>query len=173
MKPAHRFLVIAALIVIVIAGGIVICPRRDAAPMRLKLPDAHGLEWEIAAWRGKVIVVNYWASWCAPCREEIPSLAASAGKFAAAPAQPVQFVGIGIDTAAGVERFGREYGVPYPLVIAPQQVLDDTVKLGNTARALPFTLVIDPRGAVRHAHAGLVSQAELEKQIHELLDEFP
>jgi peroxiredoxin len=124
----------------------------------------------MARWRGKIIVANYWATWCPPCRTEIPDFSAAAREFTAA---PVQFVGISIDMADKVQSFAREHEVASPLLIAPRQALDETVNFGNTARVLPFTLIIDRHGVARHRHIGLTARDTLEKQIRELLAETP
>jgi peroxiredoxin len=178
MKPSTRLprhLLTVALIAIACAGiGYLLradtTAEATAALLTLKLPDPQGTEQDMAHWQGKIIVANYWATWCPPCRQEIPDFIATADEFSAA---PVQFVGISIDTAAKVQDFGREHGVSYPLLIASQQVLDDTARFGNTLRVLPFTLIIDRHGIVRHTHIGRVARNTLSGQIRALLAEAP
>ncbi|GHT82649.1 thioredoxin [Betaproteobacteria bacterium] len=174
MKPAPRLALYLLIVSLIASAGIGYLLRTNAtaeataAVLTLKLPDPQGAVQDMAHWQGKIIVANYWATWCPPCREEIPDLSASADEFSAA---PVQFVGISIDTAAKVQDFGREHAISYPLLIASRQVLDDTASFGNTLRALPFTLIIDRHGVVRHTHIGRVARKTLTTQIRALLAE--
>ena len=83
--------------------------------LALELPDSGSASRPLAAWKGKVLVVNFWATWCPPCRKEIPAFSAMSTKYQA---QGVQFVGISIDTATNVREFQARNAVSYPLVIA-------------------------------------------------------
>ncbi|MCC4117924.1 TlpA family protein disulfide reductase [Aromatoleum toluclasticum] len=141
---------------------------RDAgAPiLALELPDSNGQPQALAQWRGKVLVVNFWATWCPPCLREIPEFAAVSRRFADA---PVQFVGIGIDQPDNVRRFAEENKVPYPLLIAPLQTLAVTSALGNTSQALPFTAIFDRQGELDFVKLGTLNEAELEGKIRALL----
>ena len=117
-------------------------------------------------WRGKVIVANFWATWCPPCRKEIPDFAAVSQSLAG---EPVQFIGLSIDSADKVRAFKDEFKVPYPLLIAGPEVLTLAAGFGNEARALPFTLIIDRDGTVRHIKLGTLKREELEGKIRALL----
>ncbi|MBI1906438.1 MAG: TlpA family protein disulfide reductase [Rhodocyclales bacterium] len=136
------------------------------ALMAVRLPDLQGVEQGLEQWRGKVMVVNYWATWCPPCIKEIPEFSSVSRRYAD---QPVQFVGISIDDADKVKAFRDQYDVPYPLLIATLDALEITAELGNEAQALPFTLIVDPKGAIRHAKLGTLSESELEGKIDALL----
>lgn len=139
-----------------------------AALLALTLPDTTGELQAIEQWRGKVIVANFWATWCPPCRKEIPDFAAASRSFADA---PVQFVGLSIDSADKVRAFETEFEVPYPLLIASPQVLGLASGFGNAAQGLPFTVIIDRGGVVRHIKLGTLNQSELEGKIRALLAE--
>lgn len=141
-------------------------PSAAAELLALQLPDTEGNPQALAQWRGKVVVVNFWATWCPPCRKEIPDFAAAARSFSA---EPVQFVGLSIDSAEAVQTFAREFDVPYPLLIASPQVLGLAARFGNTAQALPFTVILDRNGEVRHVKLGTLNLAELEGKIRSLL----
>ena len=129
---------------------------------RLRLPDLSGREQELAQWRNSILVVNFWATWCEPCREEIPALlrvqAANASK-------KVRIVGIAIDSADKVRQFANEYHIDYPLLVGGMEVIDLTRKLGNTAGGLPYTVVVDASGKVVVKHLGRISEAQLEQAI--------
>jgi peroxiredoxin len=132
----------------------------------LRLPDADGKEHAFEQWRGKVIVANFWATWCPPCRKEIPDFADVSRAFAS---EAVQFVGISIDDADKVRRFDEELDVPYPLLIASPQVLALATGFGNQAQALPFTVIFDREGKVRHVKLGTLNRSDLEGRIRPLL----
>ncbi|AKU13699.1 thioredoxin [Azoarcus sp. CIB] len=141
--------------------------REAGAPiLALSLPDSNGQPQALSQWRGKVLVVNFWATWCPPCLREIPEFAAVSRRFADA---PVQFVGIGIDQPDNVRRFAEDNRVPYPLLIAPLQTLAVTSALGNTSQALPFTAIFDRQGELDFVKLGTLNEAELEGKIRALL----
>lgn len=148
-------------------------PARAAASnaaetlMALTLPDLQGKEQALEQWRGKVIVVNYWATWCPPCIKEIPEFAAVSRKFAD---QPVQFVGISIDSLEKVLEFDAEHQVPYPLLIGTHETLRRFAELGNAPQAMPFTVILDRDGSLRHVKLGTLSEDELEAKIAALLE---
>jgi peroxiredoxin len=139
-----------------------------ATLMALSLPDTHGEEQAIAQWKGKIIVANYWAPWCSPCRTEIPGFIETSRDLAD---KQVQFVGISIDDADKVRAFGEQFAIPYPLLVAPLQVLDQTAGFGNKIKALPLTILIDRHGIVRHVRLGMMSRNELKKRIRQLLED--
>lgn len=139
---------------------------RGSKLLALSLPDTTGTPQALAQWRGKVLVANFWATWCPPCLKEIPGFAAVSRKF---DAEGVQFVGISIDTVEQVARFQRDKAVPYPLLIGSADTLQLAAELGNGAQALPFTLILDEKGEIRHAKLGTWSEADLEARIRPLL----
>lgn len=181
MKTAVRS-ILAGLVLLAlgIALGMLAQPPRSAqaatpdkvptaavdALLALRLPDAAGKEQAIAQWRGKVLVVNFWATWCPPCREEIPDFAVISQAFASA---PVQFVGLSVDAASKVRAFNDKNQIPYPLLVAGNDILGLAAELGNTPRALPFTVIIDRNGKLSHAQLGILHRAELERRIRALL----
>lgn len=134
--------------------------------LALTLPDPAGTPQPLAQWRGKVIVANFWATWCPPCLKEIPGFAQVSRRYAE---RGVQFVGISIDSVDQVRRFQEEQAVPYPLLIGSAQTLQMAAELGNPAQGLPFTLILDPRGEIRNIKLGTLTEADLEAKIQALL----
>ena len=130
--------------------------------MRLRLPDVSGKDQSLAQWRDKVLVVNFWATWCEPCREEIPVLLRVQAKHAS---NGVQIVGISVDSADKVRQFASQYRIGYPLVIGSMEVIELTRGLGNNAAGLPYTIVLDRSGRVVKTHLGGISEVELESAI--------
>jgi len=139
-------------------------PDAEAAAelLRLRLPDISGNDQSLAQWRNKVLVVNFWATWCEPCREEVPVLIRVQAKYEA---NGVQVVGISVDSVDKVRQFANEYRIEYPLVIGSIAVIEVTRRLGNKAAGLPYTVVIDRSGRVVKTHLGAISEVELERAI--------
>jgi thiol-disulfide isomerase/thioredoxin len=136
-------------------------PTANAAArlLSLTLPDLEGKPQALSQWKGKVLVVNFWATWCPPCKEEMPEFSRLNKEFSP---NGVQFVGISIDTAEKVLAFSKETPVSYPLLISNLDSLDLASDLGNRAKGLPFT-IIRPAGRlpatgqtrqVRHSGSG-------------------
>jgi len=130
--------------------------------MRLRLPDTSGKDQSLVQWRDKVLIVNFWATWCEPCREEVPALLRVQTKYAS---NGVQVVGISLDSVDKVRQFAIEYRIGYPLVIGSMEVIDLTRRLGNKAAGLPYTVVLDRSGRVVKTHLGGISETELESAI--------
>ena len=123
-----------------------------------QLPDVHGAPTSVSRWRGKVLVVNFWATWCAPCKEEIPEFIALQTEFAG---KNVQFIGIAADRADKVTAFAEDYRINYPILIGNIDALDLATKLGNRISALPFTVVIDREGRLAHKQLGVLKADKL------------
>lgn len=126
----------------------------------LMLATPQGQPASLAQWSGKVRVINFWATWCPPCREEMPEFSRVQEKLAD---KGVQFVGIGIDTPDNIINFQKSHPVSYPLLMGAYEVLKLTVELGNSSSALPFTVILDREGNIAHSKMGKLTEAELEK----------
>lgn len=117
--------------------------------------------------RGKVAVVNFWATWCPPCRKEIPDLIEAQEQYRE---RGVAFLGIAVeDNNALVQDFARTYGINYPQVSGKEQGIALMQKLGNQAAGLPFTLVLDAQGKIVDTRRGAMSAARLEQALQEAL----
>jgi thiol-disulfide isomerase/thioredoxin len=141
-------------------------PAAVSALTRADLPDLAGGRATLERWRGKVVVVNFWASWCPPCREEIPGLIRIQQKLAA---NGVQIVGIAVDSVDKSRQAAAEMAISYPVLVAEVQMIDLTRRLGNRAGGLPFTIVLDREGRLVTTHLGLLSEAQLERLVTPLL----
>jgi len=142
-------------------------PGVALALTRLELPDLQGKRSTLQQWRGKVMVVNFWATWCPPCREEIPGLIQIDRKFAS---NGVQVVGIAVDQPEKANKYATEIGIRYPVLVAGIEVMDIARQLGNRSGALPFTVVLDRSGNVVKTHLGILSEADLATLLRPLLD---
>ena len=151
------------------AGVAAFQMRQSAAPgassgaveqfYQQSLRDATGSTVPMSTHRGKVVVVNFWATWCVPCVQEIPAFS----KAHTAAAGRVAFVGLGIDSPENIAAFDARFKPSYPLVNAGAAGTDLARAFGNAAGALPFTVVIDGAGKVVASHLGKVDEATLAK----------
>jgi thiol-disulfide isomerase/thioredoxin len=129
-------------------------------------PDLSGVPRRISELNARVLVCNFWATWCEPCREEVPLLIKIREKYAH---KSVEVVGIGIDRAAKMRQFATEFQVPYPLLVADPRATELMRKLGNDAGALPFTVVRDRAGRIGYRHLGLLKEPALAGAIEAML----
>lgn len=126
-----------------------------------------GHKFSLAADRGSVVILNFWGSWCAPCRREAPALAALAAHFAG---DPVRFVGDNVrDSPASAEAFERTFGVGYPSVNDPGEQIALAFHGTVPPSAIPSTLVIDRSGRIAARVVGEVSYSALRALIVKVL----
>ena len=150
------------------AAGFLVGPaifgRRESSGegglMATRFPDLAGKPRQLTEWRGRVLVCNFWATWCAPCREEIPLLVAARAKYAA---KGVEIVGIAVDSGAKVGDFARSLGVTYPILLSEADGLEHMRNLGNSSGGLPYTVFFDREGRVAHRKLGALKQADLDR----------
>ena len=117
-------------------------------------------------YKGKPLIVNFWARWCGPCRAEIPELI----KFRNAHKGKVEVLGIGIeDKAEPAKEFAKAYDMDYPVFVAKDKGIPLMKELGNTKAGLPYTLFIDRNGQVVQRKMGLVKKTDLEAVTPQLL----
>ena len=128
------------------------------ALLKLTLPDLQGTPQALRQWQGRVLVVNFWATWCAPCRKEIPGFSHLQRQYSD---KSVQFIGIAFDSADKVTEFSRQTNIAYPILIAGQELAPITVGLGNAANGLPFTAIIDRDGHLLQSRLGVWQETEL------------
>jgi thiol-disulfide isomerase/thioredoxin len=129
------------------------------------LPDPANQPRPLAQFRGKPLVVNFWASWCGPCVAEMPELSNLHQKYSA---KGVNFVGIAVDTPQNVQGFLARVKVDYPLVVAGFGGGDLARQFGDAQGALPFTVVIDANGKVRSTTLGQIKPDKLSAVLDSL-----
>ena len=121
---------------------------------------------DTAEWQGKILVVNFWASWCPPCIEEMPTLDLLQQEYLQ---QNVLFVGIGIDSPSNIREFLKSTPVSYAIVIGGLEGSNLSKQMGNTQGALPYTVIIDSKGKSTYTKLGKISEDELRKAIKSAL----
>jgi peroxiredoxin len=142
-------------------------PQRDApAALRIgdampdaTLPGLDGKPRSLAEWRGKLVLVNFWASWCAPCREEMPLLDATQKRLAA---KGLQIVGIANDNASATREFLAKTPVGYPILVDDPEHGDLSERLGNSRDVLPYTVLVGRDGRIVARRPGNFSESALD-----------
>jgi thiol-disulfide isomerase/thioredoxin len=137
-----------------------------AALLAASFADTAGRPQTLGRFQGKILVVNFWATWCAPCREEMPAFKRLQDQWAG---RGVQFVGLADDEPQRVERFGRDLGINYPLWVGGDEVGDLAQRLGNRRGVLPYTVVIGPAGDILERRVGAYSESELDSRLQQLV----
>jgi thiol-disulfide isomerase/thioredoxin len=153
-------------------GSIVVVPEDQRVPApALTGTTLDGGTFTLADHLGEVVVLNVWASWCAPCRAEAPTLAALSDEFAG---RGVQFVGLDTrDSDVPARAFVERFGITYPNVIDQDGRLQLLFGESLPPQAIPSTLVIDPQGRVAARALGKVSESSLRGMIEPLLPTAP
>lgn len=144
--------------------GVLGLPSTSGASALLSYSFQHldGRPARLRDWRQRVILCNFWATWCAPCREEVPLLIAAKQQFAQ---DGFEVAGIGIDRAPKLQDFAKEYGVNYPVLIAGGDTSELLRLLGDGAAALPYSIVLDHERRITYRKLGVWSKTELEREI--------
>ena len=166
----------AALLLSVVAGGFFLSSylkgqasgagANSTQRPEFTLTDLQNRPRRVGEWDGKVLVVNFWATWCSPCRKEIPQFIALQQEFGT---RGLQFLGIAIDDPGAVREFVQSLQVNYPVLVGEQDAIDVAKAYGNLIGALPYTVVVDRKGAIVLTHQGEVSGHQLEQVIARLI----
>jgi thiol-disulfide isomerase/thioredoxin len=148
--------------------GAVAIPETALAALRATgYPDVNNVAQPWTQWDGKVIVLNFWATWCPPCREEMPMFSRMQRELGG---RGVQFVGVGIDSPSAIKEFALRMPMSYPLLIGGSASLDLVRALGNANGALPYTIVFDRSGRPVMSRLGLIDETSLARVVLPLLD---
>ncbi len=137
-----------------------------AALFAMTLPDENGKPQPLNQWQGKTVVLNFWATWCAPCREEMPELSELHTEYQD---KNVVVLGIALDETTAIKAFMTETPVSYPLLEAEDTGGQIAASLGNDKSALPYTVIIKPDGSIANTYFGRISKALLEEALVKIL----
>ncbi len=130
------------------------------------LTDKDGVLRNSSEWDGKILVLNFWATWCPPCKKEIPEFIRLQSEFTD---HGVQFIGIALQKAEEVQDFVREIGINYPILTGELDVIDLATKLGNRTGALPYTVVVDKNRKITLVHRGAITYQQAQDAIRSVL----
>jgi len=136
-------------------------PRPD-----FTLGDPNGTLVSAADFNGQVMLVNFWATWCKPCVEEMPMLSGLQQNYAA---HGVQVVGIALDDPQKAQEFAAQLEISYPVLVGTTDAILVGRQYGNRAGMLPYSVLVDSEGIVRWAYLGALDKDELEAQIQAVL----
>jgi thiol-disulfide isomerase/thioredoxin len=150
-----------------IFGVVALQSRSGAADLlAARFVDLDGRPRRLLDWQGRALLCNFWATWCAPCREEVPLLVAAKQQWKK---YLVEIVGIAVDSADKIREFAKTYQIGYPVLVADATALSLLKGLGNAAGVLPYTVALDRNGAVVHRRLGPFSESELRQVLASLV----
>lgn len=159
LQPARRLLLIVSALLLGACSQHASDPEPTDALWRASAFDLSDQPVALLKYRGKPLVINFWARWCPPCRDEIPDFIRTNAQFKT---QGVELVGLAIeDQAPPVADFVREYKIDYPVLLTRDQGYELMVALGNQQGGLPFTVVIDRQGNIVARKVGRMSSTEM------------
>jgi peroxiredoxin len=130
------------------------------------LLDVDGVQRNLSEWQGKVLVINFWATWCAPCREEVPDFVELQSQYQE---DGLQFVGLALQEADEIREFLQEFNVNYPSLAGFNEVAKLAKQLGNDIGVLPYTVFVDRDGTISFTKRGPLSKTDADKVIQTLL----
>jgi thiol-disulfide isomerase/thioredoxin len=153
------------------AGDVASAPEGVGALVGQARPDFRhadldGRVREAADFDGSLTLVNFWATWCAPCVEEMPMLSELQEAYRG---RGLRVVGIALDERERAARFARELGLSYPVLLGEADVVVTSRRFGNSSGMLPYSVLIDTNGVIRWVRLGALERAELERIILENL----
>ncbi|MFL6567414.1 MAG: TlpA family protein disulfide reductase [Burkholderiales bacterium] len=141
-------------------------PSGMEALLAASFPDLSGRRRKLSEWQGRPLLCNFWATWCAPCREELPLLDAASRENASI---GLQIVGIAVDSVANVSKYLTSVQIGYTVLIAEGSVVGLMRALGNANGLLPFSVAVDGAGRLRQRRLGAYSAEELRADLVGLL----
>jgi len=144
----------------VVADPIIGKTRPDFA-----MKDLEGDVRNISEWDGKVLLVNFWATWCPPCMREIPLLVELQEKYAA---QGFQIIGVAIDDIDAINSFADDMGINYPILPGELEAIKLSRQYGNRIDGLPYTAFVNRQGKISHVIAGELHKEKADRILKEL-----
>ncbi len=145
------------------AGG----PVPDSTrPPAFALAGLDGRQHELGEWRDKVVLLNFWASWCSPCQSEIRDLVTFQTRYGA---EGLQIVGIGMDDEAKLRNVQRSLGINYPVLLSKSSGGALMSRYGNREGVVPYSVLISRTGEVVYTHAGTIDRETFAEQVLPLL----
>jgi len=122
----------------------------------LALPDLKGKIQRLSQWRGRRVLLNFWATWCAPCRKEMPALSAAQSQH-----PDVRVIGVALDQPQAVRDYLKHTPVNYPILIGIDADPEPSQRFGDTVGALPYSVLIGPDGRIERSTLGPLDSGEL------------
>jgi len=159
--------------IIALAGGLILQNSKaliqteiKTPPLQFSLPDETGKQHKISDWQGKILIINFWATWCPPCLKEIPEFIELQKEF---DKKGVQFIGIAVEDVQSVKEYLETININYPILIGGEKAIVLSHQLGNIVNAVPFTLIVNQQGQIIHRQPGELSKEKIRETIEPLL----
>lgn len=166
----QRLMIGMAALAALLLGGYAFYPHHLTKRPGFTLKDLSGQSRSLSAFDGKVLLINFWAPWCRPCRQEIPMLVAAQKRYGS---RGLQIIGIAIDHPDAVRPFARRHHMDYPILADPDKGarVQDAYASGGKAPAgvLPYTAIVDRQGRIVARIAGALTRAQLDQLVKPLL----
>jgi len=134
--------------------------------LEFSLPDVANKQRSLSEWQGKIRIINFWATWCPPCLEEIPEFIKLQTEYGD---KNVQFIGVAIEDKQAVQQYLKNNPSNYPMLIGEEQAIKLSQQLGNIVNAVPFSLILNQQGQIIHRHPGELSREKIIEIIAPLL----
>lgn len=174
MKVSRTHLMAFVIALLALVAGAMLATRHYRAPASvpvgalfdLTFDDVDGRPQPLRQWQGRVLVINFWATWCAPCVEEMPELQAVHSDYVE---RGVTVVGLAIDNANAAKQFRDRMQLQLPLLLAGASGNELARQLGNATGALPYTVLIDQRSQFVRAKLGRIREPELRVWLDALI----
>jgi thiol-disulfide isomerase/thioredoxin len=115
---------------------------------------------------GKTLLVNFWATWCTPCRREMPMLMDLQREYGA---EGLQVVGIALDDVQSVSNFVQKYGISYPILVGAADAMATSAAYGNVEGVLPYSVLVDRGGVIRWQYTGEIQEDDVSRLLSDLL----
>ena len=149
-----------------VSGDLSVTDNGASLILATTLPDLQGKKQTVSKWKGKVLVVNFWATWCEPCRKEMPEFIELQNELYD---QGLLFIGIAVDKKDKVKQFSKELNINYPILIGGIKTMEITEEAGNHYAVLPFTVIFNRNGKIVSTHVGRIARDKLEPILKPLL----
>lgn len=177
MSKNKVIMVVAVAVAFGAVGAVVGIKKKEVAPpltsvtapagavgelYAQSMNDNKGRPQALSQWKGKALVVNFWAPWCAPCVQEMPELAELSKEVGS---KDIHVIGIGIDSPTNIAQFADKFKISYPLYVAGMAGTDLARKFGNDAGGLPYTVLIGADGQVRKTYLGRLKFDQLKADL--------
>jgi len=162
---SKRVLILIFFVALLLVSPAIVLAQQTRAP-QFVLRDINGNTVRLSAYRGKVVLINFWATWCPPCRAEMPDLVRLQREHAR---QGLQVIGITYppETKIRVRRFASSLKVNYPIILGTRQLKARF----SSEETLPLTVIIDRDGKVNNIISGILLREEFDEKIKPLLTE--
>lgn len=121
---------------------------------------------DVSEWDGKILVINFWATWCPPCLREMPLFVELQEKHAE---HGLQFIGIALDQESQVKKFAKQMNINYPVLLGEQDGIRLSRDYGNNIAALPYTAVVNRQGIIVVRHQGELNLKQIQEKVLNLL----